>query len=734
MHRRIGEYAAIGNLETCPIVSADGSIEWCCFPGITSPSIFAGLLDDDIGGRFRISPSSTYTSRQEYVEGTNILKTVFSVDESAEGHHDESGRGILTDFMPIRTDFDDDPDPLPYRAVYRRVTAESEPVQFEFTFSPRFNYAQQPTNVHAVPELLDDGVDIPVGDRRSLSPVQDRAFIASPKATGPVEGISEDADELTTLKPTSIGAAQSAYLQLPVNSHAEVISPTPIQTGAKRPTPEPDGGVKTKSAPPADNETVIGTVTVEPGEERWFTFQYGQAVPFTQTDGVRLLENCKTKWRAWTDDLVHHAGDGPPFIDDPIVQRSALVLKLLMTQRTGAIAAAATTSLPEKLGRSRNWDYRFNWVRDSALAVRSLYRLGHAKEARRYLRWCLDLSLTDSIDFDPNGVLYRPLSRMDGSFETGEITLDHFDGYRDSSPVRIGNGADGQHQHDVYGYLADAVHEAAQYSDSFTADVSLKMRELADHVCRVWEQPDAGIWEVRNGPRHFVHSKLMCWVTLDRAISLVQSRHLGRIHGQNSDEGPERPFKTRTERDEAVSRWADERTAIREEILEHGYDEEIGSFMRSYETDQAVDATALHIPLLGFLNPTDERVVSTVETIQDRLSTDSGFVYRYQADDGVEGDENPFVPCSFWMVEALASIGRVDEAQELYDSLTACSSPSDLFAEEYNPDAGEHRGNYPQAFSHIGVIDAAVALRTERSQRAGTAPGSRPPSDGHRHH
>ena len=737
MHRRIGRYAAIGNLETCPIVGADGSIDWCCFPGISSPSVFAAILDDEIGGRFRIAPAVGHGSRQEYVDGTNILKTRFTIDESvpADGGGNSVGRGadgdgrsgVLTDFMQIRTDMGGDPDPLPYRAIYRRVEAEDAPIEFGISFSPRFNYAQQPTDIHPVDSLLDDGVSIPTGGSRDIESMCERAFIASPRATGPVEGITSEADTVAAGPTRGIGAAQSMYLQLPEGAVSRVESVTPERTD--RATPEADGGVERMPPSSHPNETLTATVTVEPENPRWFCLQYGQAVPLTASDGTRLLNECRRRWRRWSDRIAHRDGTGPPGIGGP-VERSALVLKLLMTQRTGAIAAAPTTSIPEAIGGSRNWDYRFNWIRDSALAVRALYRLGHEKEARRYLRWCLGLSLADTDGFDPEGTLYRPLSRMDGSYETGEITLDHLDGYRDSRPVRIGNGADDQHQLDVYGYLADAVHEAARHSDSFTAEVSRGMRELADHVCRVWTQPDAGIWEVRDGPSHFVHSKLMCWLALDRAISLVQTRQLDGLHATDDAGGDERAFESRADRENAVSKWADERTSIREEIIERGYSEEAESFVRSYGDDTTLDATALYIPLVGFLDASDERVVSTVEAVRDRLGTDDGFVYRYRTHDGIEGGENPFVPCSFWMVEALATIGRMEEARSLYDSLIARRSAPGLFAEEYAPSADEHRGNYPQAFSHIGVIDAAVTLREEHARRANEVPSNpRQPDD-----
>lgn len=718
MQQRLNRYAAIGNLETCSIVGANGSIDWCCFPSIASPSVFAGLLDETIGGHFRVAPVAPNQSRQQYVDGTNILKTVFTFGEHDQNSNTgEEGQGIVTDFMPLQRDFDETLGPIPYRAIYRRIEAQTTPVTFGVSFAPRLNYAQQPTEIHDTAALLNEEGGIPT-EKEGIEPVADRSFIVKPRETA-VNGTPVDTDDILSQKPTD-SPPRAMYLQLPEEG---VYSSSTVSAPEKEKTAYQTDGGSDISTPVVENDSLMGTITVVPGESRWIVLQYGQAVPISADDSQQLLEECISRWREWAGQLTHRNEVDAPSVGDSIVKRSALVLKLLMTQRTGAIAAAPTTSLPEEIGGTRNWDYRFNWIRDSALAVRALYRLGHAREARRYLRWCLNLSLSDSDTFDPNGVLYRPLSRMDGSFETSEVTLDHLSGYRDSGPVRVGNGADNQHQLDVYGYLADAVYEASQHSDSFTVEVAHGMRELADHVCRVWNQPDAGIWEVRNGSHHFVHSKLMCWLTLDRAISLVQSHQLNGFH-RTSSENVRTAFESRADREEAVARWAENRTALRNQILERGYNEKIGSFVRSYEDDTHLDATALKIPVIGFLNPDDERVISTIETIRNRLGTGDGFIYRYRVDDGVEGDENPFVPCSYWLVEALAISGQLDEATSLYHSLIKRSSPTGLLAEEYDPTTSEHRGNYPQAFSHIGVIDAAVAIREERNRRAGQS--SRP--------
>lgn len=717
MQQRLNRYAAIGNLETCSIVGANGSIDWCCFPDIASSSVFAGLLDETVGGHFRVAPTAPHQSYQRYVDGTNILKTVFTLDKREQNqtsNTEEERQGIVTDFMPIQRDYDSASDQIPYRAIYRRVEAQTAPITFGISFAPRFDYAQQPTGICDATALLNEEGDMPLEFKQKIESVADRSVIVTARGTAPVESINGGASDRLSQESTN-SPSKSMYLQLPEG--AVYSTETVPASETRKVSAKTDGGVET-SAPVGKNDSLTATITIYPNEPQWLVLQYGQAVPITTDDGERLLEECTSQWREWSDQLIHRDGIGTPNIDEPIVMRSALVLKMLMAQRTGAIAAAPTTSLPEEIGGTRNWDYRFNWIRDSALAVRALYRLGHAGEARRYLRWCLNLSLSDSDTFDANGVLYRPLSRMDGSFETSEVILDHLSGYRDSAPVRIGNGADDQHQLDVYGYLADAIYEAARYSDSFTAEVAHGMRELADHVCRVWNQPDAGIWEVRNGPQHFVHSKLMCWLTLDRAISLVQSRQLDGIHRTNSEDN-KTAFESCADREESVARWAENRTALRKEILEHGYNEEIGSFVRSYEDTTHLDATALKVPVIGFLNPEDERVVSTIETIRDRLGTGDGFIYRYRVDDGVAGDENPFVPCSYWLVEALAISGRLDEATSLYRSLIERSSPTNLLAEEYDPTTKEHRGNYPQAFSHIGVIDAVVSIREERSRRTG---------------
>jgi GH15 family glucan-1,4-alpha-glucosidase len=419
------------------------------------------------------------------------------------------------------------------------------------------------------------------------------------------------------------------------------------------------------------------TFTLSEGEERQITLGFGEPGP---SDARAALESALRWWQHWSADL--RLPDGP-YRD--AVERSALVLKGLQYRRTGAIVAAATTSLPEEIGGERNWDYRFSWLRDAAFTLHALRAVGKRAEADAWLDWLKGIALR-------NGDLrLQIMYGIGGEADLPEQQLEHLAGYMDSGPVRVGNAAAGQRQLDVYGELADAIwqHRLAAGRPLGRHRAAL-LAELADRACDDWRLPDEGIWEVRGAPRHFTYSKVMCWVALDRAIRAAEVDGL-----------PGRP----------VARWAAARAAIAAEVHERAWSGRLGAFTQSYDSE-ALDASALVFALAGFVDASDPRFVSTVRAIEAGL-TRGGLVDRYRigeaADDGLAGEEGTFSICSLWMVLALASIGDRAGAQRQFERVWASANDLGLMSEELTPD-GVLLGNFPQAFTHIALIAAALAL------------------------
>ncbi|AGB38313.1 glycoside hydrolase family 15 protein [Natronococcus occultus] len=433
----------------------------------------------------------------------------------------------------------------------------------------------------------------------------------------------------------------------------------------------------------ADSEpAATGTVSLEEDETCWIGVQYGGTEPMASLDPETTLDETKRYWRSWLN-AREETPDSMPERWYEMVIRSELVLKLLIHHETGAIPAAATASIPEQIGSDRTWDYRYNWIRDAKFTVQALHDTGHRQEAREYFDWFVEI-----MQNDPDEI--QPLYGLHGETDIGEEVLEHLSGYRDTRPVRIGNGAAPQRQLDAYGTIVQAIYETIQYDEdiSLTGEQCDAICDLVDYVCTHWSERDPGIWEFREEHRHFLHSKLLCWVALDRGIAIAE---------QNGFEAP-------------LEHWREEREAIREAIEQRGYSEDAGSFVQHFETDEAIDATALLLPIYEFLPPEDERVQNTIDTVLEELTTDDGLVVRFVGSDVREDEKEAFVLCSFWLIDALVLSNRLELAEQYFESLVEYASPLGLYSEKIDPETGRLLGNFPQAFSHLGLLNSASYL------------------------
>jgi len=410
--------------------------------------------------------------------------------------------------------------------------------------------------------------------------------------------------------------------------------------------------------------------------------------PPSEKEVDALLHHTVKFWQHWLSACTYHGR----WRDQ--VQRSALALKLLTFEPTGAIIAAPTTSLPEVIGGARNWDYRYTWMRDAAFTVYAFLRIGFRDEAAAFMRWIEDYASKHAHPKTPGAVVFT----IAGDNQLPERTLDHWEGYRGSRPVRTGNAAVSQFQEDIYGELMDAFYLSNKYVSPMSYDVWVKISKRLDWICENWQRPDAGIWEMRNRKEHFVYSKVMNWVALDRGLRLADKRALPADR----------------------TKWMRERDRIYEEVMTQGWNEKRHAFTQFYGSED-LDASLLIMPLVFFMAPTDPRMLSTIDAIlknpRDGGLVSDGLVYRYPPQpriDGLPGEEGTFNMCSFWLVEALTRAGQADaekvaQARLLFERVLGYANHLGLYSEQTGPE-GEALGNFPQAFTHLALISAAFNL------------------------
>jgi GH15 family glucan-1,4-alpha-glucosidase len=594
----ISGYGAIGNLRTVALVARDGSVDWLCFPEMDSPSVFAAILDDARGGRFRVRRAGFGMGEQEYLRDTNVLITRFPGD---------GGSLTVTDFFPLEGNIRGGGASSAPAELHRVLHCEGGEVEVEVEWSPRFDYARV----------------------------------------------------LPGLEPTGSGWMAEAG-----------------DAGSLRLDGLPEGEVYDDGAGPA----LRARFTLRDGERRVLVARWaGERGSVRSEDSLQALERTCATWRGWLHDPARTHTREWAGSWEPLLTRSELALKLVTHAETGAIAAAPTTSLPETIGGVRNWDYRYTWIRDAALTVQALIALDHPEEATEFLLWAERAAAA-------NGDRVQIMYGLRGETELDEHELPHLEGYRRSAPVRIGNGAAKQLQLDVYGELLDSGYELMRRGIPLERDLTDLLVRCANEAAGGWERPDEGIWEVRSDAQHFTYSKLMSWVALDRAI------HMAERFGLEGD----------------VALWRRERERICQAILEHGFDREKGSFTQTFGAPE-LDASSLQIPLYELLPFQDPRIQGTIDQTLREL-TENGMVYRYVADDGLPGKEGTFVLCTYWLVDCLALSRRLDEAWEIFEGMTGRANHLGLLSEQVDASTGELLGNFPQAFSHIGMINSLLYL------------------------
>ena len=587
------DYGIIGNCRSAALVSKTGSIDWCCLPEFDSPSVFAKLLDEEIGGSFDIKVDESYKITQRYEQFTNILITSFI---SGKNHFE------IHDFMPRYRKDDNSYHAPPDLIRYFKLISGTP--KFSVLYDPKLEYA--------------------LGKTESFIK---KDFIAS---------LTHEVKFDTVFLYTSF-----------------------------------------------DKKAIVEGTVITLKENGFILLGYNEKLLLPTTDRAYLdLQNTKVYWLNWSDLTPNYK----KFNEQ--ISRSALTLKLLSYDKTGAVLAAATTSLPETIGEVRNWDYRFCWIRDASMVIKVVSELGHKNVARRYLQFIIDL-IPDKAE--KLQIMYG----INKEKKLTEETLDHLAGYKGSKPVRIGNAAYHQKQNDIYGILMDVIYEQMV---KFSIDIDNGedlwgiTKGIVWIVSNNWKDADKGIWEFRTEDRHFTFSKVLCWTALDRAIKVAEM--LGKKH--------------------KIEKWKPIREEIWKDIYDNAWNEEVGAYTQSYGSKE-LDASVLLMESYGCVNAKDERYKRTVNAIGKELNND-GLLYRYKNEDDFGLPSSSFTVCTFWYINSLFKIGEEKKALEYFERLLSYSNHLGLFSEDIDFKTKRLLGNFPQAYSHLALIECAINFSKKASE------------------
>lgn len=583
-------YGVIGNCRSAALISAEGSIDWCCLPDFDAPAVFARLLDNKTGGSFGIEIVNGTVTGQRYLKHTNILSTRY---RSAAGEFE------VIDFMPrYKTS---DKEYFTPAELYRYIRLISGKPFIRVTYNPKFNYA------------------------------------------------AEDA--------------------------AHNIEPDHIRTYSTR---VPTNCLFLYSS--LEAEKILSGTEIELNAGQFLLLSYNQKLIPVDLNRVYLeYQRTKVYWMNWANRSRKFSSYGEE------IMRSLLVLKVMSFQSTGAVLAALTTSLPETIGEVRNWDYRFCWLRDASMSIDTLLKMGHTDAARRFIDFIKTILRSKQDTFQ---IMYG----IRGERDLTEISLPHLAGYENSQPVRIGNEAYRQQQNDVFGYLLNVIYRYYLHFPGTLSEIEDMweiVRNILFTVTIQWEKPDKGIWEIRNRNHHFVFSKVMSWVAFDRGAKIA----------------------CLLSRKSYAESWQQTADAVKDDVMFHGWNEDLQSFTQTYD-NRELDASLLLMAEYGFLDAGDPRFEKTVLAVKDRLFY-KGLMYRYLNPDDFGRPSSSFTICTFWLVQALHQIGREAEAGMVFDNLLKCANHVGLFSEDIDFETKRLLGNFPQAYSHLALINTAILFSEE---------------------
>lgn len=583
------DYGIIGNCRTAALIKKDGSIDWCCFPRFDSPSVFAKILDNKIGGSFEIRPIGNYKIKQHYIENTNILETIFL--------NKVSKFKIIDYFLRYR----EKGKIIKDGSIYRIVKVIRGNPKVKIVYNPKLDYARGKT----------------------ISEIKNNTIIASNKN-------------------------RTLYLCSNIN-----------------------------------HNDILYNKTIELKNNNYFVVSFDES----QRYSFRVIDVGFKKTMAYWHDFVNKSTWPRQYRNSVI--RSALALKLLTYDESGAVVAAATTSIPEIVGEERNWDYRYCWLRDSSFTINALTRICHFDEALDYMKYLKRVALTCDISRKNCDLDMQIMYRVNGGKKLKEEILKHLSGYKNSKPVRIGNAAYKQKQIDVAGEVIDTIHEFYVYYgyiEKIDDEMWQLIVHLTNYVINEWKNKDRGIWEFRTIKEHFTFSKLLAWTALDRSIKVAKF------------------FKKNVD----ITKWESVKGEIKQSILKNAWNEKKKAFTMFYGSDD-LDASILLMPYYGFIDAKDDKMKKTIGAIEKELVHES-LVLRYKRKDDFGKQKNAFLICTFWLIDALYMVGYKKKAKKLFNDVLRHCNHLGLYSEDINIKTKELTGNFPQAYTHIALINTAILL------------------------